>query len=124
LSERTRLTAEQLSLILGKGGDVGTLAMKVDSEIHHAWASFLSFVLGARYAVNTGAEARSFMASAPKATLDGGVIDLSPEPVADGPTEERAHQGAPDLEMCFRRHAHVERAKNRLRPARRTRKTM
>jgi len=81
------LTAEQLSIILGKGGDVGALAMKVDSEIHHAWASFLSFVLGARYAVSTGAEARSFMASAaPEPKRDGrGVLDLCPGQGCGGP---------------------------------------
>ncbi len=57
-------TAEHQVSDLIESHDVRAFAMQVDSEVHHLWASFLSFVLGARYAVNTGAEARSFMASA------------------------------------------------------------
>jgi hypothetical protein len=52
--------------VAGEHSDVRGLAVQVHSDVDHDRASFLSFVLGGRYdvhVVNTGAEARSFMAS-------------------------------------------------------------
>src|SRR5207247_6123514 len=37
--------AEQHRPVLGQGGDDGALAVQIDSEIHHDWASILSFVI-------------------------------------------------------------------------------
>jgi len=48
-----------------EGRHVRALAVQTHAEVHHVWASILSFVLGGNIepAVNTGAEARSFMTS-------------------------------------------------------------